>query len=320
MHLGNLLLLQSDLDGAREAFAAATQISPQLALAWLNLGACLWRLSRKAEAVNALRTASKLDPSLEVAYRLPASLLNELGRFEEATEVYREWHAHHPGNPFAAYMLAATSGIDVPARASPDYIRYHFDRLAPDFDQNLQRVGYCGPQVVVEYLQARIGLEARLDVLDAGCGTGLGGPLLRPLARRLVGVDLSGRMIEKARARTSYDELAVQEISEFMRARPRSFDLVVCIDTFIYFGELQEPLSAAKQCLRPGGLMAFTAEKLEESGAHRLDSSGRYRHSADYIQTAVAVAGFKLLRLETHALRRERGAPVNCYVGLVHSD
>ena len=37
-------------------------------------------------------------------------------------------------------------------------------------------------------------------VLDAGCGTGLCGPLLRPYAKRLVGVDLSSGMLERARA------------------------------------------------------------------------------------------------------------------------
>ena len=47
-----------------------------------------------------------------------------------------------------------------------------------------------------------------LDVLDAGCGTGLCGPLVAPYARRLVGVDLSARMLDAGRRRDSvYDEL-----------------------------------------------------------------------------------------------------------------
>ena len=40
---------------------------------------------------------------------------------------------------------------------------------------------------------------SRPRILDAGCGTGLCGPLLRPLAARLVGVDLSEKMVELAR-------------------------------------------------------------------------------------------------------------------------
>ena len=38
-----------------------------------------------------------------------------------------------------------------------------------------------------------------LDVLDLGCGTGLCGPLLRPYARALAGVDLSPQMLERMR-------------------------------------------------------------------------------------------------------------------------
>ena len=37
--------------------------------------------------------------------------------------------------------------------------------------------------------EAGVERAKQLDVLDAGCGTGLCGPLLAPYARRLVGVD-----------------------------------------------------------------------------------------------------------------------------------
>ncbi|MCX4239251.1 class I SAM-dependent DNA methyltransferase [Paraliomyxa miuraensis] len=62
-------------------------------------------------------------------------------------------------------------------------------------------------------------LERRdLDVLDAGCGTGLCAPLLRPLARTLVGVDLSGKMLDQARRRGGYDELIEAELTEMLDA------------------------------------------------------------------------------------------------------
>ena len=46
---------------------------------------------------------------------------------------------------------------------------------------------------------ARLSPAKALDILDAGCGTGLCGPLLAPYARRLVGVDLSDGMLKHAR-------------------------------------------------------------------------------------------------------------------------
>ena len=66
---------------------------------------------------------------------------------------------------------------------------------------------------VQEYTNAK-----PVKILDAGCGTGLCGPLLKPWARRLVGVDLSGGMLEKARALQLYDEhiesLGVDEMKD----------------------------------------------------------------------------------------------------------
>ena len=55
------------------------------------------------------------------------------------------------------------------------------------------------------------------DVLDAGAGTGLCGESLRTYARKLVGIDLSARMLEKAKDRAVYDELVVAELTAYMR-------------------------------------------------------------------------------------------------------
>ena len=92
-----------------------------------------------------------------------------------------------------------------------------------------------------------------LDVLDAGCGTGLCGPLLAPYARRLVGVDLSERMLDQARARDVYDELVKGELTEYLAASAGTFDAIVSADTLVYFGPLEAVAEAAERALRPGG-------------------------------------------------------------------
>ena len=43
--------------------------------------------------------------------------------------------------------------------------------------------------------------------MDAGCGTGLCGPMFRNISSYLAGIDLSQRMIDRARAREVYDSL-----------------------------------------------------------------------------------------------------------------
>lgn len=157
---------------------------------------------------------------------------------------------------------------------------------------------------------AAVALDA---VLDAGCGTGLCGPLLRPHCARLIGVDLSSQMVERARGRQCYEELVVEELSAFMRSRSRAFDAIVSADTLVYFGALEEPLNAAHGALRDDGLLVFTVEALPATASedHRLEAHGRYAHSEQYLRRALAAAGFAVASFEPATLREESGEPVS---------
>jgi predicted TPR repeat methyltransferase len=129
-----------------------------------------------------------------------------LGRVDEAAELYRQWLRVEPDHPIAVHMLAACTGIDVPARASDDFVRSSFDDFAMTFDRTLQRLEYRAPVLVGEATMdlARSTVEHLLSqVLDAGCGTGLVATMIRPYVKRLVGVDLSANGRARSRARTS---------------------------------------------------------------------------------------------------------------------
>src|SRR5215469_3878032 len=176
-------------------------------------------------------------------------------------------------------MVAASSGEGIPERAADRYIVKTFDQFADTFDDKLQTLGYCAPELVVACVMHHpLYQSGRAVVLDAGCGTGLCGPLLRSTAGRLVGVDLSQNMLERARARGVYDELHEGELTAFMSSRPASFDVIATADVLIYFGKLDEALRAAHAALRPGGLLCFSVEALLEPAAgedYRLHMHGR---------------------------------------------
>jgi predicted TPR repeat methyltransferase len=167
-------------------------------------------------------------------------------------------------------------------------------------------------------LVAKLGApQAMLDVLDAGCGTGLCGPLIRPHARRLVGVDLSGGMLAQAGLRGGYDELVEAELAAWLRAGSSAWDIVLSADTLIYFGELVPVLSATHAALRPGGWLAFTLEALVgESDRVELAASGRYRHSRACIERALEAAGFRESVIVGESLRKELGTQVAGWVVL----
>jgi predicted TPR repeat methyltransferase len=195
------------------------------------------------------------------------------------------------------------------------YVRDLFDRFAGSFDEQLlKNLGYRAPQVLIEALGAAAEGEA-LDVLDAGCGTGLCGPLIRARARQLVGVDLSAGMLEQARGRDCYDALVESELSAYLLAHPRSCDLVLCADTLVYFGDLGNVLSLTYAALRPGGRLAFSLEALVGAD-YELSPSGRYRHARRYVEATLAAAGFVQVQIVEETLRKEAGRWVDGWVVL----
>jgi predicted TPR repeat methyltransferase len=153
--------------------------------------------------------------------------------------------------------------------------------------------------------------DRSLDVLDAGCGTGLCGPLICEYARRLVGVDLSAKMLEHAKERSLYHELVKEELTTYLERVRNSFDVIVSADTLCYFGPLEEPVGAAVAALRPGGMLLFTVEEqaAADSSEYSISPHGRYTHSREYVDRVLAGAGLRpeIVRAE---LRMEAGAPV----------
>jgi predicted TPR repeat methyltransferase len=187
-----------------------------------------------------------------------------------------------------------------------------FDAFAASFEAKLQSLSYRAPDLIAAAL-AGTGLAAdgRLEILDIGCGTGLCGPLLRPYASRLIGVDLSAGMLAHAKDKDVYTEVQQCEATEFLRARHGAFDVMVSADTLVYFGDLSEFCKAAANALRPSGLLIFTLEHAvgEDDIDYRLELHGRYSHSLAYVKRVLTQSGLTA-EAEFAELRNEAGAPV----------
>jgi len=318
-NLGNMLVVLDQPAAATEAYLHATEYAPTLVEAWYNLGVCYRRTQEIELSVASFCKAIDLQPANPMVYERFGILLYGLGRFAEAAKVYRQWLSVEPASPVARHMLAAMTGEDVPERANDQYLKDLFDRFSNSFDENLASLGYRAPELLVSALGEYLPTDGRLDILDAGCGTGLCGGLLRSMSRRLVGVDLSDGMVGNARARAVYDELVVGELCAFMRERPQAFDVVISADTLVYFGALEEATAAARACVRPGGVLAFTLERMLEEDAqngatYRIQPHGRYSHRADYVRATLVDAGFAAVHLKDVVLRRERGQDVQGYL------
>lgn len=227
-------------------------------------------------------------------------VLAVFGHTEAACAVGRWLVADDPANPLHAHALAALEGRTLD-RAPAAYVETLFDQFAERFDGKLvDDLGYRAPGQMVELITLH-----RRDfaaVLDLGCGTGLSGDALARLGAPIVGVDLSGAMLEKARARGLYGELVRDDLAAFLPTRPAAFDLVFAADVLIYFGDLAPVIAGVAAALEPGGLFIFSTEHGEADW--RLLSSGRFSHGQAYLHRLAAEA-FDVLDERRVTLRRE---------------
>jgi predicted TPR repeat methyltransferase len=311
-NLGVLLRAAGRPEEAEAAYRTAIRLCPDHVDAYTNLGILLNSMNRAKEASECFCRAITLRPKHPDARRLLALAHCMIGEVDEAVKILKEWLAEDPGNPIAEHMLAASTSCDVPLRASNAFVEKTFDAFAASFEAKLQSLSYRAPDIVAATL-ADTGLAAdgRFEILDIGCGTGLCGPLLRPYASRLIGVDLSAGMLALAREKNVYTDLQQCELTEFLRARHEAFDVMVSADTLVYFGDLLEFCAAAAGALRRSGLLVFTLEHAvgEDNIDYRLELHGRYSHRLAYVKRVLTQSGLTT-EAETAELRNEAGAPV----------
>lgn len=302
-------------DEAQASYEHAIALDGRHIRAWNNLGLLHDARGRLEDAMRAYLTAIDLVPDSNMSAYLLGMTFYKLGQIQKAAEVFRQWMLRDPADPVPAHLYTACSGQAMPERASDAYIEAAFDSFAASFEQVLnEKLHYRAPQLACDLLAAHLPAPARaLDVLDAGCGTGLCGPLVAPWARRLVGVDLSAGMLAKARQKGVYGELCKAELTAFLQAAPAGWDAIVCADTLCYFGDLSTVMQAAAAALRPGGTMVFTVEALADdlAGQPALLPHGRYAHGRAHLDHVLAAVGLDTLDARREVLRNEAGAPVN---------
>ncbi len=311
-NLGRVHTSADDLVAAERSFRRATELQPEYGPAFYNLSDVLNKLGHTADAADACGRAIVLMPQSAPREHVARALIH-LGRTDEAIAHYEKWLAEEPDNPVLKHHLLALKEPDLAERASDAYVESVFDEFAQSFDSKLAQLGYHAPERVFEAFRAIYPTASgALDIADAGCGTGLCGPLVKPWSKRLCGFDLSGGMLKGAEARGDYTDLHKAELVAFLNAHEAQFDVVISADTLCYFGQLNDALQASARALRAGGHVIFTVEALEDNSVpHRLLGSGRYSHSLSHVETAAQAAGLQMLSTKHVALRAEGGRTVH---------
>ena len=235
---------------------------------------------------------------------------------QRTLQLLDRWLELSPNHAIANHLriscIAAIENKTSENATSREYIEQEFDGFANSFERQLRRLEYRGPQALEDLLKDCCAGEKFEKVLDAGCGTGWCGPILRSYSRHLTGIDLSSRMLERARSKSVYDSLHHGELVEFLGRDSRQFDLIVSLDTLVYFGDLSEVLGELYQSLKRGGKFVLTLELSEDSeiGEFELQVNGRFAHNVSYVQRTLSEQGLKAFFFERRVLRIEKGEPV----------
>lgn len=326
-NLGNSLLALGKPDEAAPYYKNALSRNPKNLHANLTLGKILLDQGDKAGAAPCYRNALAIDNNLTDAHQYLGNILVSEGKIEEAVACYRQVERLDPANDGIRHLIAALTGQS-PERGSPYYVERLFDDYAGHFDSHLvKKLGYQAPEKFVEMIcQVSTVGDRKWDVLDLGCGTGLVGLAIAPYANQIVGVDLSPKMLEKARERALYARLAHADLLAMMQGESASsYDVVIAADVFVYVGKLEEIFAEAKRLLRLGGLFVFSVESLEHSieqgvetntPGFRLASTARFQHSCDYLEKLAAGNGFtNVEKLLTH-VRTDKDKPIPAWFTL----
>ncbi|CAB1120547.1 unnamed protein product [Ectocarpus sp. CCAP 1310/34] len=335
-----LLLHDEDIDTAIEHYQSAVEMDPAMADAWSNLGSAYHREDDLEDALGCYQEAIRLYET-EEAYeglpftddvlatlnyhvsiilgRLPDGRCLQGGCLSQRMEILRRCLRHDPEHALCKHNLESALGDSSMTKASPEYVKALFDYYAVSFDESLKGLDYSSPEALREVLG---GLRPRYkEVFDAGCGTGLLGPLFRDITDTLIGVDLSEGMLEAALDRDVYDALAVGEMGEILRMRAGEGvrgDLVVAADVLVYIGELEDIFGSSREYLGDGGILAFTCELIapqdcdEAKGCKgwQLLPSGRFAHTKGYLHQLAERFGFDVAHYREMSPRKEAGSPV----------
>jgi predicted TPR repeat methyltransferase len=275
------LQLKGDLVAAADLLLQATELAPGFASAWFTLGQIREQLGERDAAITAFRKAAGADP------------------------------ADRHGASLRLMLLGAEQLSDMPQA----YVRTLFDQYAPRFEMALVGdLGYRGPALLfkaVLWVRSVAGKPSFFRrAIDLGCGTGLAAAAFVRNVDRFIGIDLSSRMIEKARATSLYAELEVDDMLTGLRSKPEaSAELILAADAMVYVADLMPVLAEAERVLVSGGVLAFTTET-HDGGGVIIGEGLRYAHSADYVRASVEAAGLNLSQLEDRSARNEDNRPV----------
>jgi ubiquinone/menaquinone biosynthesis C-methylase UbiE len=185
-------------------------------------------------------------------------------------------------------------------------VRDAYNRWADQYDDNDNRTRDLNVQCL---RRADLPL-AGAHVFEAGCGTGLNTGYLAGQAERVVAMDFSVGMLERARQHVESSNVRFEtgDVTDPWPAADASFDLVIITLVLEHVERLAPVLNQARRVLRDAGMLYITElhpfrqlvggqARFTPEGSEAEQLVQAWKHSISEYHDAVTEAGFSLKRV-----------------------
>src|SRR5882672_574777 len=157
--------------------------------------------------------------------------------------------------------------------------------------------------LIVRYLESRLGLPAGTSVLDVGCGTGVTLEALArvPNAQRLFGLEFDERNLARLSRIRGFDRL----FRGALAAIPRRFDLVTLVHALEHFPRPAQALQDAAGKLEEGGALFVQVVDSPRNPFDLVIADHMGHFSASTLRTVAQDQGLEVSIVDANLVRRE---------------
>jgi len=170
-------------------------------------------------------------------------------------------------------------------------------------------------QLAMQYFRYRLAaqLSKDRDVLEIGCGTGMGLPYLATRARRVVGGDYTMGLLQEARVHLPQTDL-IRFDAQHLPFRDASLDVVLMLEMIYYVADQSAAFAECRRVLRPGGRLMVSVPNPERPDFNRSPFSTTYPNARElarlYEDSGFTVEVSGAFRVEAASSRDRMLAPI----------
>ncbi len=150
-----------------------------------------------------------------------------------------------------------------------DELEQYYEKWAKTYNKDVSTEQYCGPEYITDFFSEVVKKEDYnkehfdLEILDAGCGTGLVGVVLQQKGYHTIdGCDLSDKMIGIAQKTGAYRSLNEGvDLNQMTAFKAHQYDVTLSCGVFTLGHVPPTALEELIRITKPGGLIVMSTRK-----------------------------------------------------------